>query len=102
MSLWNSTATPLISLQSSSVAMLLSKSSSLRREPYALLGRSRASFEHSLADVEADFRRHAKFVAEGWKSQQILEIISRIAGIDLVPVIDYEIGHINISIPSAI
>jgi hypothetical protein len=52
--------------------------------------------------VEADLRRHAKFVAEAWKSQKTLEIISKIAGIDLVPVIDYEIGHINISIPGAI
>lgn len=46
--------------------------------------------------------RHAKFVAEAWKNPQTLEIISRIAGIELVPVIDYEIGHINISIPGAI
>lgn len=54
------------------------------------------------ADVEADLHRHAKFVAEAWKSRQTLEIVSRIAGIDLVPVIDYEIGHINISIPGTI
>jgi hypothetical protein len=52
--------------------------------------------------IEADTCRHAKFVAEAWKNRQTLEIISRIAGIDLVPVIDYEIGHINISIPGAI
>ena len=82
--------------------MLPSKSSSLRQEPCGFFGRSRASSEHSLADVEADLSRHAKFVAEAWKSRKTLEIISRIAGIDLVPVIDYEIGHTNISIPGAI
>jgi hypothetical protein len=82
--------------------MLPSKSSSLRQELCAFFGRSRASSKHSLADVEADLCRHAKFVAEAWKSRKTLEIISRIAGIDLVPVIDYEIGHINISIPGAI
>ena len=46
--------------------------------------------------------RHAKFVAEAWKNQKTLSIISEIAGIDLVPVVDYEIGHINISIPGCI
>jgi hypothetical protein len=46
--------------------------------------------------------RHAKFTAEAWKSKSTLDIISRIAGVDLVPVIDYEIGHINISVPGTI
>lgn len=50
----------------------------------------------------ADLHGHAKFIAKAWKNRQTLEIISRIAGIELVPVIDYEIGHINISVPSAI
>jgi hypothetical protein len=27
--------------------------------------------------------------------------VSRIAGVDLVPVMDYEIGHINISVPGS-
>jgi hypothetical protein len=49
-----------------------------------------------------DLPRHAKFVAEAWKNRKTLEIISRIAGIELVPEIDYEIGHINISIPGAL
>lgn len=50
----------------------------------------------------ARLSRHAKFVTEAWKNPQTLGIISRIAGIELVPVIDYEIGHINISIPGAL
>lgn len=36
---------------------------------------------------------------DAWKNPKTLAIMSSIAGIDLVPVIDYEIGHINISIP---
>jgi hypothetical protein len=43
--------------------------------------------------------RHAKFIFEAWKHPETLAIISRIAGVDLVPVMDYEIGHINMSVP---
>jgi hypothetical protein len=46
--------------------------------------------------------RYCKFIEEAWKHPKTLEIISRIAGVDLVPVVDYEIGHINISVPKAI
>ncbi|EEP79939.1 conserved hypothetical protein [Uncinocarpus reesii 1704] len=42
----------------------------------------------------------APFVYDAWKSPKTLDIISKIAGIDLVPVMDWEIGHINISIQS--
>ncbi|CZT03527.1 uncharacterized protein RCO7_06108 [Rhynchosporium graminicola] len=43
--------------------------------------------------------KHGKFVFEAWKHPETLAIISKIAGVDLVPVIDYEIGHVNLSIP---
>jgi hypothetical protein len=43
--------------------------------------------------------RDAKFMYDAWKSPKTLAIISKIAGVELVPVIDYEIGHINISAP---
>lgn len=43
--------------------------------------------------------RHGKFIFEVWKHPETLAIMSRIAGVDLVPVMDYEIGHINISVP---
>jgi hypothetical protein len=43
--------------------------------------------------------RHGKFIFEAWKHPQTLAIVSKIAGVDLVPVMDYEIGHINLSIP---
>src|SRR5436190_21144100 len=42
--------------------------------------------------------RYGKFIFEAWKHPQTLAIISNIAGVDLVPVIDYEIGHVNISV----
>ncbi|WEW61278.1 hypothetical protein PRK78_006768 [Emydomyces testavorans] len=42
--------------------------------------------------------RFAPFVYDAWKSPETLAIISRIAGIELVPVMDWEIGHINISV----
>lgn len=42
--------------------------------------------------------RYAKFVYDAWTSPETLRIISNVAAVDLVPVMDYEIGHINISI----
>jgi hypothetical protein len=35
-----------------------------------------------------------------WKSPEVLEIVSKIAGVELVPEMDFEIGHINISVQS--
>ena len=51
-----------------------------------------------LASV-TDIYRYGKFVFEAWKHPDTLAIISKIAGVDLVPVMDYEIGHVNLSIP---
>ena len=49
---------------------------------------------------EADYdNRHGKFIFEAWKHPETLAIMSKIAGVELVPVMDYEIGHINMSIP---
>ncbi|BDD56440.1 hypothetical protein MPDQ_001909 [Monascus purpureus] len=42
----------------------------------------------------------APFIYDVWKSPETLSIISKIAGVDLVPAIDLEIGHINISVQS--
>ncbi|RFU26732.1 hypothetical protein B7463_g9619, partial [Scytalidium lignicola] len=39
----------------------------------------------------------AKFIYEAWKHPKTLALLSKIAGVDLVPVMDYEIGHINLS-----
>ncbi|OJD18722.1 hypothetical protein AJ78_01259 [Emergomyces pasteurianus Ep9510] len=44
----------------------------------------------------------APFVYDAWQSPEVLKIVSNLAGIDLVPAMDWEIGHINISVPSQI
>lgn len=44
--------------------------------------------------------RYAPFIYDAWHSPQVLEIVSKIAGIDLVPAMDFEIGHVNISVNS--
>ena len=44
--------------------------------------------------------RYAPFVYDAWKSPETLAIVSKIAGVDLVTEMDFEIGHINISVKS--
>ncbi|KAI0102929.1 hypothetical protein GGR51DRAFT_275981 [Nemania sp. FL0031] len=44
--------------------------------------------------------KYAPFVYDVWKNPETLAIISKIAGIDLVPEMDLEIAHINISVKS--
>ncbi|KAE8375562.1 hypothetical protein BDV26DRAFT_283383 [Aspergillus bertholletiae] len=39
----------------------------------------------------------APFIHKAYYSPEVLEIVSAIAGIDLIPAFDYEIGHCNIS-----
>lgn len=40
----------------------------------------------------------APFVYDVWKHPEVLAIVSKIAGVDLVPAMDLEIGHVNISV----
>ncbi|KAL2809937.1 hypothetical protein BJX63DRAFT_423418 [Aspergillus granulosus] len=42
----------------------------------------------------------APFVYDAWKSPETLGIISKIAGVDLVPAMDFEIGHVNLAVYS--
>ncbi|KAL8985960.1 MAG: hypothetical protein Q9205_000470 [Flavoplaca limonia] len=44
--------------------------------------------------------RYAPFVYDTWKSPVTLSIISKLAGLDLVTEMDFEIAHINISVRS--
>ena len=44
--------------------------------------------------------RYAPFVYDAWKNSETLAIISQIAGVDLVTEMDFEIGHVNISVKS--
>ena len=48
-----------------------------------------------------DALRYAPFVRDAWKHPETLAIISKLAGIDVVPAMDYEIGHVNLSVKSA-
>lgn len=44
--------------------------------------------------------RYAPFIYDAWHSPELQKIVSDIAGIDLVPAIDFEIGHVNVSVNS--
>ncbi|KAI1259319.1 hypothetical protein F5Y18DRAFT_433465 [Xylariaceae sp. FL1019] len=44
--------------------------------------------------------KYAPFVYDAWKNPETLAIVSRIAGIDLVPALDIDIAHINLSVKS--
>ena len=37
---------------------------------------------------------------DSWKNPEVLAIISKIAGVDLVTAMDFEIAHVNISLKS--
>jgi hypothetical protein len=41
--------------------------------------------------------REAPFIYDAWNSPEVLESLSRIAGIELVPAMDIDIGHCNVS-----
>ncbi|KAK7885660.1 hypothetical protein LTR67_010011 [Exophiala xenobiotica] len=43
---------------------------------------------------------YAPFVYDVWRNPEVLSIVSKIAGVELVPVMDLEIAHMNISIKS--
>jgi hypothetical protein len=44
--------------------------------------------------------RYAPFTYDAWHHPETLSIISKIAGVELVPEMDFEIGHINFSVKS--
>lgn len=45
-----------------------------------------------------DKSRLAPFIFAAWNSPEVLDAISKIAGIELIPAIDFDVGHINISV----
>jgi hypothetical protein len=61
-----------------------------------------ANYSHSSNLAACQLRgyapKHAPFAYDAWTSPQTLKIISDIAGIDLVPEMDLEIGHINMMV----
>ncbi|KAH7355837.1 hypothetical protein BKA66DRAFT_389040, partial [Pyrenochaeta sp. MPI-SDFR-AT-0127] len=46
-------------------------------------------------------RDHASFTYAAWNHSETIAIVSKLAGVDLIPWGDYEIGHINLSVKSA-
>jgi hypothetical protein len=53
--------------------------------------------KHAQCQLRGYARRHAPFTYGAWHDPRVLGIISKIAGIELVPNMDYEVAHINIS-----
>lgn len=51
-------------------------------------------------EIELTDHRYAPFVYDAWYSPETLAVVSKIAGVELVPNMDFEIGHINISVQS--
>lgn len=46
------------------------------------------------------FSRHAPFIYDAWNNTETLSIVSKIAGVELVPAMNFEVGHVNFSVKS--
>ena len=42
--------------------------------------------------------RYAPFIHQFWNSPEVLKIVSDVAGVDLIPVMDYETSHTNVQL----
>lgn len=66
------------------------------------LGCGRINDHSTTGDMDLYVRGYAKkytpFTYAAWSHPKVLEIISTMAGVELVHAFDYEIGHINVSI----
>jgi hypothetical protein len=49
------------------------------------------------AQLRGYARRYAPFIFAAWKHSEVIAIVSKLAGIDVVPWGDYEVAHINLS-----
>ncbi|KAI0378091.1 hypothetical protein F5Y04DRAFT_291501 [Hypomontagnella monticulosa] len=65
-----------------------------------VLGNCQYSSNLAQCQLRGFANKYAPFVYDVWKHPETLAIISKIAGIDLVTEMDFEIGHINISVKS--
>jgi hypothetical protein len=61
--------------------------------------RSGYQFSSNIADsqLRGYARQHAPFTYNAWNHPKTAAIVSKLAGIDLIPWADYEIAHINLS-----
>ncbi|KAF2718733.1 hypothetical protein K431DRAFT_230103 [Polychaeton citri CBS 116435] len=44
--------------------------------------------------------KDASFIYAAWTCPEVLEIVSKVAGVELIPAVDYDIGHVNLSFTS--
>lgn len=59
------------------------------------------NYKYSSNLAPAQLRGYAKeqapFIYQAWKNPEVLAIISKIAGVELIPCTDFELAHINLS-----
>ncbi|KAK3629341.1 hypothetical protein LTR56_018116 [Elasticomyces elasticus] len=62
----------------------------------------RCSYKSNLAAMQLRgyAPKYAPFTHAAWHDPETLAIVSKIAGVDLIPNMDFEIGHINVSVKS--
>lgn len=48
--------------------------------------------------LKGDMIRNAPFIHSVWNNPKVLEIVSKLAGVELVPIFEYDTGHTNVSI----
>lgn len=68
--------------------------------PTATSNQIRRQEPTNYANYTISKKRYAKFVYDAWTNPETLQIVSSVAGIALIPNMEYEIAHINISVPS--
>ncbi|CAJ2501263.1 Uu.00g041160.m01.CDS01 [Anthostomella pinea] len=65
-----------------------------------VLGNCQYSSNLAQCQLRGFVNKYAPFVYDVWKNPKTLAIVSKIAGIDLVPEMDFELAHVNISVKS--
>jgi hypothetical protein len=56
------------------------------------------NLEFIAPSVNIHFRRFGSFVYDAWHCPEVAAAISTAAGVDLIPAMDVDVGHVNVSI----
>ncbi|KAF1997975.1 hypothetical protein P154DRAFT_440085 [Amniculicola lignicola CBS 123094] len=74
----------------------------MRREIFKKEVMENCSYSSNIAacQLRGYAAKYAPFTHDAWHHPETLAVMSKIAGVDLVPEMDYEIGHINFSVKS--
>ncbi|WAO94395.1 Hypothetical protein NCS54_01197700 [Fusarium falciforme] len=95
-------STPISSVASTEPFPLLSRDAVLqhRRELFSteVLGNCLYHTRPGSVQLRGMAPRYAPFIHKFWNSPEVLKILSDIAGVELVPVYDYEISHTNVQL----